>query len=83
MCNRDSCVIVCYTKTLLFFTSNQRLYNHDITHSTTLSMAHFRDTAWVTIFVTLHRCAAFRGAFHDVLLGPRPLPSYWAREGRG
>jgi len=44
-----------------FLTSNQRLYNHDITHSMTLSMTHFRDAAWVTISltvlsVTLRRC---------------------------
>jgi len=37
-----------------FLTSNQRLYNHDITHSMTLSLTHFHDAAWVMIFVTLH-----------------------------
>jgi len=39
-----------------FLTSNQKLYNHYITHSMTLSMTHFRDAAWVTISVTLRRC---------------------------
>jgi len=44
-----------------FLISNQRLYNHNITHSMTLSMTHFLDAAWVTISVTvlsvtLRRC---------------------------
>jgi len=36
-----------------FLTSNQRTYNHDITHSVTLSITHFRDAVWVTISVTV------------------------------
>jgi len=39
-----------------FLTSNDGFYNHDITHFTTLSTTHFRDAAWVAIFVTLRRC---------------------------
>jgi len=53
-----------------FLTSNQRLYNDDITHSMTLSMTHFRDAAWVTISVTVlsvtrRRCCFSVTLFHD------------------